>query len=85
MVLYEIRIDGEVGSSIRTVLGAHSARVADGDTWLTVALIDQPAMFGLLAQIEALGLRLISMQPSDRAPDAAEASLNPPAAPTRGR
>jgi hypothetical protein len=41
--------------------------VAGGDTVLTGTLTDRSAVFGVLAQIEALGLELLELR---RSPDA---------------
>ena len=59
---YEIRIRGILG---RTVAGAFPgllARENHGETVLTGRLPDQAALYGVLAQIEALGLELIEIR-----------------------
>jgi hypothetical protein len=61
-VCYEIRVRGLLGS---TLVGAFpDLRVqADGrETLLTGRLADQAALYGLLAQIEALGLELLEVR-----------------------
>jgi hypothetical protein len=61
-VCYEIRVRGLLGS---TLLGAFpDLQVqADGrETVLTGRLADQAALYGLLAQIESLGLELLEVR-----------------------
>ena len=61
-VCYEIRVRGLLG---RTLLSAFSdlAVQEDGnETVLTGRLADQAALYGLLAQIEALGLELLEVR-----------------------
>jgi hypothetical protein len=60
--LYSIRIDGQLGV---TALSAFPTMVAHADgreTVLTGLLEDRSAVFGVLAQIEALGLDLIELR-----------------------
>ena len=60
--LYTIRIRGRLGM---TALSAFPAMVAEADgseTVLTGPLQDQSAVFGVLAQIEALGLELLELR-----------------------
>jgi hypothetical protein len=59
---YEIRVRGLLGT---TLLGAfpHLHARADGtQTVLTGPLADQSALYGLLAQLEALGLELLELR-----------------------
>jgi hypothetical protein len=60
--LYSIRINGHLGGMI---LAAFPALVAEQDGPVTVltGLLDQSALYGLLAQIEALGLDLLEVRP----------------------
>ena len=61
-VCYEIRVRGLLGS---TLLGAFPDLhvQADGrETVLTGRLADQAALYGLLAQIESLGLELLEVR-----------------------
>ena len=61
-VCYEIRVRGRLGG---TLLGAFSglrARADGTDTVLTGPLPDQAALYGVLAQIEALGLELLELR-----------------------
>jgi len=65
--LYQIRVRGRLGQTIRAAFPALRARVDGGDTVLTGVLADQPAVYGVLAEAEALGLELIEVRrlPSD--------------------
>ncbi len=59
---YEIRVRGVLGSSL---LGAvptlHGSRKGV-DTVLSGQLVDQAALYGVLTQIESLGLELLAVQ-----------------------
>jgi hypothetical protein len=46
---------------IRSAFPALRARTEDGDTVLTGLLADQAAVYGVLAEAEALGLELIEI------------------------
>jgi hypothetical protein len=65
--LYQIRVRGRLGQTIRSAFPALRARVDGGDTVLTGVLADQAAVYGVLAEAEALGLELIEVRllPSD--------------------
>jgi hypothetical protein len=69
--LYTIRIRGRLGA---TALSAFPTMVSEqkaGETVLTGSLEDRSAVFGVLAQIEALGLELLELRhipPSPRSP-----------------
>jgi hypothetical protein len=59
---YEIRVRGLL---VKTLLGAFPALRARADgpeTVLTGALPDQAALFGVVSQIEALGLELLELR-----------------------
>ena len=60
--LYQIRVRGRLGQTIRSAFPALRARVDGGDTVLTGVLADQPAVYGVLAEAEALGLELIEVR-----------------------
>jgi hypothetical protein len=60
--LYVIRINGRLGA---TALSAFPSLVPDlkcGETVLTGPLEDQAAVFGVIGQIEALGLELLEFR-----------------------
>jgi len=65
--LYQIRVRGRLGQTIRSAFPALRAQVDGGDTVLTGVLADQAAVYGVLAEAEALGLELIGVRrlPSD--------------------
>ena len=59
---YEIRVRGLLGdTSLEAFPGLH-AETRDGTTVLTGILPDQAALYGVLAQIEALGLELLDVR-----------------------
>jgi hypothetical protein len=59
---YQIRVRGRLGQLIRSAFPALRARADGGDTVLTGALADQAALYGVLAEAEALGLELIEVR-----------------------
>ncbi|HUB39176.1 MAG TPA: hypothetical protein VMA72_10015 [Streptosporangiaceae bacterium] len=59
---YQIRVRGQLGQTIRSAFPALRARAEGGDTVLTGALADQAALYGVLAEAEALGLELIEVR-----------------------
>ena len=58
----EIRIRGHLGELLLTGFPDLDATRRDGETVLTGTLRDQSALFGVLAQIEALGLELLEVR-----------------------
>jgi hypothetical protein len=60
--LYQIRVRGRLGPTIRSGFPALRAQVDGGDTVLTGVLADQGAVYGVLAEAEALGLDLIEVR-----------------------
>jgi hypothetical protein len=59
---YRIRVRGRLGRTIRSAFPALQARAEGGDTVLTGVLADQAALYGVLAEAEALGLELIEVR-----------------------
>jgi hypothetical protein len=59
---YQIRVRGRLGQTIRSAFPAFRARGEGGDTMLTGVLADQAALYGVLAEAEALGLELIEVR-----------------------
>ena len=59
--LYAIRIKGQLGA---TALSAFPAMVPwqHGDDTVLTGLLDQSALFGVLAEVEALGLSLLEVR-----------------------
>ena len=59
---YRICVRGRLGETIRSAFPALQAQASGGDTVLTGPLPDRAALYGLLAQIEALGLELLEVR-----------------------
>ena len=66
---YQIRIGGRLGQTFRSAFPGLQARADGADTVLAGVLADQVALYGVLAEAEALGLELIEVRrlPSDEA------------------
>jgi hypothetical protein len=60
--LYAIRINGRLGATTLSAFPSMVPRLHDSETVLTGSLEDQSALFGVLAQIEALGLELLELK-----------------------
>ena len=61
-VSYQIRVRGRLGQTMRRAFPALHAETRGKDTLLTGALADQAALFGVLTQVEALGLELVEVR-----------------------
>ena len=61
-VCYEIRVRGQLGGTLLGAFPDLHAQVHGTETVLTGPLADQAALYGLLAQIEALGLELLEVR-----------------------
>ena len=59
---YQIRVRGLLGQMIRSAFPALKAQAEAGDTVLTGVLADQAALYGVLAEAEALGLELVEVR-----------------------
>jgi hypothetical protein len=59
---YRFRVRGRLGETIRSAFPALRAKVSGDDTVLTGPLADRAALYGVLAQIEALGLELLEVR-----------------------
>ena len=59
---HEIRVRGRLGRTMRAAFPGLRAETHGEDTLLTGALTDQAALYGVLAQIEALGLELLEVR-----------------------
>jgi hypothetical protein len=59
---YQIRVRGRLGQTICSAFPALRARAVGGDTVLTGVLADQAALYGVLAEAEALGLELVEVR-----------------------
>ncbi|MCW2855164.1 MAG: hypothetical protein JWR52_779 [Marmoricola sp.] len=60
--LYTIRIRGRLGATALSAFPSLEPELRGSDTFLTGLLEDRSALFGVLAQIEALGLELIELR-----------------------
>jgi hypothetical protein len=60
--LYKIRIKGQLGATALSAFPSMVSELKGGETVLTGLLADRSAVFGALAQIEALGLELIELR-----------------------
>ena len=60
-VCYEIRVRGLLGGMLLGAFPDLSAQAHGTETVLTGPLADQAALYGVLAQIEALGLELLEV------------------------
>ena len=59
---YQIRVRGGLGRTIRGAFPTLRAQAQGQDTVLTGTLPDQAALYGALAQVEALGLELLEVR-----------------------
>jgi hypothetical protein len=59
---YAIRVRGHLGEMMRLAFPALQAQPQGEDTVLTGPLPDQAALFGVLAEIEELGLELLEVR-----------------------
>ena len=60
--LYTIRIKGRLGATGLSAFPSMVAELKGSETVLTGLLEDRSALFGVLAQIEALGLELLELR-----------------------
>jgi hypothetical protein len=58
----EIHVRGHLGETLLAGFPGLDVTHRDGETVLVGALADQAALFGVLAQIEALGLELLEVR-----------------------
>ena len=59
---YRICVRGRLGETICSAFPALQAQASGGDTVLTGPLPDRAALYGVLAQLEALGLDLLEVR-----------------------
>ncbi len=59
---YTIRIRGRLGATAQSAFPTMACELQGGETVLTGALADRSAVFGVVAQIEALGLELLELR-----------------------
>jgi hypothetical protein len=59
---YMIRIRGRLGATALSAFPTMGSEVRGGETVLTGVLEDRSAVYGVLAQIEALGLEILELR-----------------------
>jgi hypothetical protein len=64
-VCYEIRVRGLLGGTLLDAFPDMRTQAQGSETVLAGPLTDQAALYGLLAQIEALGLELLEVRRTD--------------------
>jgi len=79
--LYTIRIKGRLGPTARSAFPSMVSELKGGETVLTGLLEDRAAVFGVVAQIEALGLELLELRQIPAGP--ASRGSGPPPPPGR--
>ena len=62
LALYTIRIHGRLGGTALSAFPSMASALEDGETVLTGLVEDRSALFGVLGQIEALGLELLELR-----------------------
>lgn len=70
--LYSIRVKGHLGATCLAAFPEMVAQQRGADCVLTGLLPDRSALFGILTQIEALGLELIEIRRLVPSPESAE-------------
>ena len=60
--LYTIRIKGRLGATALSAFPSMVSELKGSETVLTGLLVDRSAVFGVVGQIEALGLELLELR-----------------------
>lgn len=60
--VYEIRLRGHLGENMRSAFPGLVAETQGHDTVLRGPLTDQSALYGVLGQVEGLGLELLELR-----------------------
>jgi len=64
-IVYQIRIKGHLGCQWTDWFGGLTVTLEEtGDTLLTVPVVDQAALYGLLRKLRDRGLTLVSINPA---------------------
>jgi hypothetical protein len=74
--LYTIRIRGRLGATALSAFPSMVSELKENETVLTGLLEDRSAVFGVLAQIEALGLELVELRQIRARPKSPESGDN---------
>lgn len=61
--MYRIVVDGELSERYATAFEGMEMETLSGQTILTGEVVDQPQLHGILDRINALGLKLVSVEP----------------------
>jgi hypothetical protein len=75
---YTIRIKGRLGATALSAFPSMVSELKGTDTVLTGLLEDRSALFGVLAQIEALGLELLELRQIGARPTSRESGDDRP-------
>jgi len=76
--LYTIRIRGRLGATALSAFPSMACELKAGETVLTGLIEDSSALFGVLEQIEALGLELIELRQIPARPTSRESDEGRP-------
>jgi hypothetical protein len=74
--LYTIRIKGRLGATALSAFPSMVSQLQGSETVLTGLLEDRSAVFGVLAQIEALGLDLVELRQIRASPKSPESGAD---------
>jgi hypothetical protein len=70
--LYAVRIRGRLGPTALSAFPSMVPQLKDSETVLTGLLQDRPAVFGVIWQIEGLGLELLELRHIEAGPSLPE-------------
>jgi hypothetical protein len=76
--VYRIRIRGRLGATALSAFPSMVSELKDSETVLTGLLEDRSAVFGVIWQIEALGLELLELRQIPARPASGESGDEPP-------
>jgi hypothetical protein len=79
--LYTIRIKGRLGATALSAFPSMVSELKGSETVLTGLLEDRSALFGVIAQVEALGLDLLEVRQIQARPTPRESGDERPPAP----
>jgi hypothetical protein len=81
---YEIRVRGRLGETFRAAFPGLRVLIQDSETVLSGPLADRAALYGVLAEIETLGLELVELRQVTPDPQPAPDATRPRAT-SKGR